>query len=96
MKYLVVAMAVAALCLAGCTSVSETKVADKEVVQVTKMGIQFFNSGGAPVHSCVEELGNKGAKIVIEANGPATGELFGLTRSMRTSGIDVCNAVGSK
>ena len=96
MKYLVVAVAVAALGLAGCTSVSQTKVADKEVVQVTKMGIQFFNSGGAPVHSCVEELGNNGAKTVIEANGPAPEGLVGLTRSINTSGTDVCNAVGSK
>jgi hypothetical protein len=96
MKHLVVVALFAAAGLSGCTSVSQTKVADKDVVQVTKMGIQFFNNGGAPVHSCVTALGENGAKTVIEANGPATEGLFGITRSSGTTGLDVCNAVGTK
>jgi hypothetical protein len=96
MKYMTVVALFAAAGMTGCTSVSQTKVGDKNVVQVTKMGIQFFNNGGAPVQSCVNELGSEGAKTVIEANGPATEGLFGISRSASTSGTDICNAVGTK
>ena len=96
MKYLAMAALFAAAGMTGCTSVSQTKVGDKDVVQVTKLGIQFFNAGGAPVQSCVDTLGSQGAKTVIEAKGPSDQGLFGLTRSIGTSGTDMCNAVGSK
>ncbi len=84
------------LAMTGCTTVSESKVGGKDVVQVTKIGIQFFNSGGAPVQECVTELGSEGATRVIEANGPSDQGLFGMTRSFGTTGLDICNAVGEK
>ena len=97
MKYMAIAALFAAAGMTGCTSVSQTKVGNQEVVQVTKLGIQFFNNGGAPVQSCVDTLGaSEGAKNVIEANGPADQGLFGLSRSIGTVGTDMCNAVGTK
>lgn len=96
MKRFVMAAFCAAALLAGCSHVSTTQVGDKDVVQVSEMGIQFFNKGGAPVSKCVEALGANGATTVIEANGPATEGLFGIMRSIGTSGTDVCRAVGSK
>ena len=95
MKKLICLVAIFATASA-CTSVSTTKVGDKDIVHVSQIGIQLFNSGGAPVSECVNTLGKEGATRVITAVGqPATG-LFGLTRSIQTIGLDQCIAAGEK
>jgi len=95
MKSLVSIFAVLAL-TSACTSVSTTKVGDKDIIHVTEIGLQFLNNGGAPVGKCVTTLGEKGATRVITAAGAPTDGLFGLTRSIQISGVDMCSAAGEK
>jgi hypothetical protein len=95
MKKIVCLLAISAMAFA-CTSVSKTSVGGKEIVHVTKLNIQLFNGGGAPVSECLNALSDEKAKRVISASGPATGGLFGMTRSVSTIGLDMCNAVGEK
>jgi hypothetical protein len=80
----------------ACTSVSTTKVGGKKIVHVSQIGLQFFNKGGAPVQECVKTLGKKGATRLITSSGAPTGGIFGLSRSVMTSGLDQCSAVGEK
>jgi hypothetical protein len=94
MRLLVIGLLVSGPLL-GCAVVNKTAVAGKEVTQVTKVGVAIFNSGGATVETCVEELSSHGVKTVISARGPADGGLFGITRSIGTTVTDVCDAVGS-
>ena len=97
MKTLLSLVAILAM-TSACTSVSTTRVGDKDIVHVTELQVQILNNGGAPVTKCIDTLGKEGVepKNIISNAGQPTGGLFGLTRSVSTIGVDVCNAVGEK
>jgi hypothetical protein len=89
-------VAALAMLATACTSVSTTKVGGKEVIHVNEVKLKILNNG-ASINECIASVGEKGATRLVDAGGPVTGGLLGLTRMISPLiGIEMCSAVGVK